>query len=377
MPRRRSSLITRRAGRPLWYENFYVRGRRFRGCLGTDDRQEAERLAAEHRAAALATGGATRPAELTLSQALGRYWLERGQHARTADEIKRHGMTLIAGLGGETPLAKLSQERLSAFVAGRRIKRKAGQFVERANASVNREIGHLRSVVRAAEDWSAAVPKLDWRKLWLAEPDNRQTILSAAREADLFAELRADYHPLIRFALATGVRLENALGLTWRQIDFGTRTITFRTKSRRPGGKLHVLPISGPVAAILSLERDHHPEFVFTYVARRNRFEPHSGALQVKGDRYPFSHDGWRKEWARARSAVGLEDLRFHDLRHTFGTRALAASSGNLKTVQRLLGHSDVSTTLRYLKSDVEDLRATMDKMDTGTVAKRRRRSPK
>ena len=58
-----------------------------------------------------------------------------------------------------------------------------------------------------------------------------------------------------------------------------------------------------------------------------------------------------------------LQDFRFHDLRHSAGTRALRAHR-NLKAVQHMLGHNDIKTTLPYTRSDVEDVRAAMEAVE-------------
>lgn len=389
--RRRTRLTTTRPGSPNRYCNFSVHGHRFRASLGTDDEATAEILAAKIRSDALLGSIVGRKAEITLTQALGRYWIERGQYAATADEIKRHGRTLMEALGAGVLLSGLSYGALSSYVASRRVRKVRAKRIcthncttsaarcricsavvptkpkwvlaDRANGSVNREIGHLRTVMLAADRWGMSVAKIDWRALVLDEPENVQTILSADKEDELLAALRVDFHPLVQFALLTGVRLENAIGLTWPQIDWDARTITFRTKSRKPGGALHVLPLTGAIAAVVSRERGNHRDFVFTYVCARNRHDPHTGAMQRKGERYPFTHDGWRKAWHAARLAVEMPRLRFHDLRHTAATRALGAHR-NLKTVQRMLGHADIATTLRYVASDVADVRAAMEAVE-------------
>lgn len=375
----RGELVIRRPGEGFWREDFYVQGHRFRGSLGTDSKAEAEALAAASRAEKLkaALVETARPAgnsnsaanrravrELTVSQAEARYLVEIGQYARTSDDIKRMGQIIVTGLGAATRLADVSFGQLSAFIATRRMRRTKNQreLVYRANGSINREIGHFRTVMLQAKRWGVPVPDLDWRRLMLDEPDNVQTILSAEAEPALFAELRPDYHALVRAAIITGRRLDELLTLRWKQIDWQARTITLRTKSRKPGGKLLIAPLTDELVAILGRERGHNFEFVFTYEANRSRHDRHTGKVQVKGERYPFSHDGWRKEWDRARRAIGLPQLRFHDLRHTAATRLLAAS-GNIKTVQRALGHADISTTLRYLASDTEDVRAAMEKV--------------
>jgi integrase len=367
---RRKSLVKQRPDRDGWFCNFQVRGRRFRDRLSADTREAAEAKAAAIFAAAQTgrdtAAAPTEAAQFTLGEALGRYWETRGAHVRSAGDIKRHSQTLIAELGNETPLARISTRDLEDYVARRRIRRARNQQTgklelrDRANASINREIGLLRSVIIAARHWRVAVPDIDWRRVMLPEPDKAQTILSPDQEAALFEVLRPDYWPLIEFALIAGVRLENAIGLRWDQIDWQGRTLTFRVKSRRPGGKLLVLPLTEALALLLAREQGRHREIVFTYICRRNRHDPHHGVMQAKGARYPFTHDGWRKDWMAARAAIGLPALRFHDLRHTAATRTLAAC-GNLNVVKEMLGHADIATTARYANSDTAQVRAAME----------------
>jgi integrase len=126
------------------------------------------------------------------------------------------------------------------------------------------------------------------------------------------------------------------------------------------------------VVAVLTSERGHHRDRVFTYLSHRTRHDPHAGVAQEKGRRYPFTLNGWRKEWKAALDAAGIRDFRFHDLRHTAATRALNAHR-NLKTVQRMLGHKAIATTLRYTRSDVEDVRAAMEAVEN-TQARRLKR---
>lgn len=365
---RRKSLVTQRPDRDGWYFNFSVGSRRFRDRCAADTREDAEALATALYAAAKAgrvAPAAAPPTGLTLGQALGRYWETRGAHVATASVIKLHSTTLIRELGNDTPVSRISTRDLEDYVARRRVRKVKDQtgrvrIVDRANASINREIGLLRSVIIAAKHWQVAVPEIEWRRVMLQEPDKHQTILSPAKEAELFAALRPDYWSLVEFALVSGVRLENAIGLRWDQIDWQGRTITFRVKSRKPGGKLLVLPLTEALAMLLAGERGRHGEMVFTYQCRRTRHEPHRGVLRHKGTRYPFTHDGWRRDWNRARMAIGLPALRFHDLRHTAATRTLAAC-GNLNVVKEMLGHADIATTARYANSDTSQVRAAME----------------
>jgi integrase len=169
----------------------------------------------------------------------------------------------------------------------------------------------------------------DWQKVLLEEAGEREHVLSDEEER-FWQALRADYHAMVRFALVTGARLGNVIGLTWRQVDWDAGRIVFRVKSKRPGGEIHYLPITQTVTVILSRDCGNHPVLVFTYICARNR---RWGAVdQHKGQRYPFTKNGWRKEWKAALLRAGIEDFRFHALRHTAATRALQAHR-NLKTV--------------------------------------------
>jgi integrase len=363
-----TTLITRREGRPGWYENFTVSGHRFRDRL-SDDEEEANRQAAERYAEAeLGNLPEAKPVQQTttnLTAAFARYWLEHAQHLPTADDIKRYGRMLEKGLGKETLLRELSEALLVAYVGQRRMTPARYRQTKLSPRSVNAEIEHLRAVMRRARDvWKVPVAEIEWSTVLLAEAGAREHILSRDdEEPRLWAELRADFHAMVLFALISGVRLANVIDLTWRQVDWEAGVIGFRIKSPKPGGELHYLPLTPALTAILSPERGRHPVRVFTYVCQRNRRVPQTGFIQQKGARYPFTHDGWRKEWKRALVAAAIEDFRFHDLRHTAATRALRAHK-NLRAVQRMLGHKGIATTSRYAHSDLDDVRAAMEAVE-------------
>ena len=119
-----------------------------------------------------------------------------------------------------------------------------------------------------------------------------------------------------------------------------------------------ILPLTAGLKALLSRERGNHAEFVFTYLCQ------HSGPERIRGRRYPLVLDGgnFLRAWVRARNAIGLPRLRFHDLRHTFATRLAAIQP--LNRVQRALGHSDIRTTARYATSSFEDVRQALEALE-------------
>lgn len=122
--------------------------------------------------------------------------------------------------------------------------------------------------------------------------------------------------------------------------------------------------------AILASNRGHDEEWVFCYTAKRTR--KIGGVLHERRKRYPVTYEGMKTEWRRkVKSDLDLE-LRFHDMRHTRATRTLRAT-GNIKVVQRLLGHADVATTAAYYAHvTMDDVRDALER-DTDSRQKSRR----
>jgi integrase len=148
---------------------------------------------------------------------------------------------------------------------------------------------------------------------------------------------------LVRVAAYTGLRRGELLALRWRDVDFGLRKIVVRraisadveassTKSRRA----REVPLAGQAAEALH------------QLAQRSDF--------VGPDEFVFANrlgrrlDGsaLRRRVERARDAAGLRPLRFHDLRHTYGS-LLVAGGVDLASVKAAMGHSRITTTERYL----------------------------
>lgn len=370
MGKRPRSLIKRRPDSPCWYCNFTVHGRRFRRSLETDDESQAEIRAAQVRADALK--GITRDVakQMTIDEAFGSYLLQVAEHRASATDIARNAKTVLAIIDKRTPLSMLTTSKIADFVARRRgtIAYRRKRFL--SPSSINRELTTLRSVINRARDvHDIEVAKIAWSKLFLDEPDEREVIVSRKQEVELLDSLRPDFLPLVSFAILTGIRVSNCRTLTWRQVDWERMLITISMKSRKPGGRTHVVPITPAIAALLSVERGRHPTHVFTFICARNRRQtitkPTGEVVvisQQKGTRYPFTRDGWRKDWDAALEAAGLSEARFHDLRHTAAARALAGAGGNIKVVQKMLGHVDIKTTLRYLRAQVDDVREAMEK---------------
>lgn len=162
-------------------------------------------------------------------------------------------------------------------------------------------------------------------------------------EAEARAGEDAQDADLVRVAAYTGLRRGELLALRWRDVELAQRKLIVRrsisanqvaasTKSR----KAREVPIPDQAAVAIGRLR-HRDDFVepddFVFTNRWGR--------RIDGS-------ALRRRVARARDATGLRELRFHDLRHTYGS-LLVAAGVDLASVKSAMGHSRITTTERYL----------------------------
>jgi integrase len=142
-------------------------------------------------------------------------------------------------------------------------------------------------------------------------------------------------------AAFTGLRLGELLALTWRDVDFAGAVVRVRASyaagalTTPKSGKVRAVPLAPDVASALAQlrQRQHwvgDDDLVFCGDA--------GGHLDGSA---------LRRRYKAALAAAGLRPLRFHDLRHTFGTRMIAKA--DIRRVQEWMGHADIQTTMRYL----------------------------
>jgi len=157
---------------------------------------------------------------------------------------------LTAEIGEATPLASIDGSLVGRLVAKRRA---AGV----GPATVNRTMTEpLRRVLNRARLWSELehLPSIEWRKFMLAEPRERIRELRTDEEEKLFAVLRPDHWAIVRFALLTGCRLAECVGLTWHDVDWGGRAVWITGK----GDKRASIPMPPSVRGVLwPLQGDH------------------------------------------------------------------------------------------------------------------------
>jgi integrase len=130
----------------------------------------------------------------------------------------------------------------------------------------------------------------------------------------------------VRLLVLTGARLGEILSLEWAHVDLDARLL--RLPDSKTGAKTIALP--APAVEILA-------------GLPRQQGNPHVICGARAGARIVNLH----KFWNRIRKAAGLDDVRLHDLRHSFASVA-AAGGMSLPLIGALLGHSQPATTARY-----------------------------
>lgn len=347
---------------PFYHYDFIRGGVRFHGSTKQRTRRRAETVEGEKKReaeAALATQGAARP--VTLNRATGEYWQNVAQHQASAATTEYQLENLVRLLGAATRLDDIRDAEVAAYVARRRgephakYKPKPAKRGEAAAAeiplvspaTVNREVELLARVIRrASKVQRAQLPAESERPTWrlhrLPEADPPDRPLNAEQEALLYAELVAHARPVVDTALLTGLRRQEVLTLRCENLDLQRRRGVVMRKSKKPGGERFAFEITEPLLAVLAPlvdGRTQGPVFRFgpPCACARCRKKAHHGT--------PIT--SIRTAFEGARRRAGLDGFRFHDLRHTVGSRILELT-GNLKAAQTFLGHKDISTTLRY-----------------------------
>ena len=155
------------------------------------------------------------------------------------------------------------------------------------------------------------------------------------------AEDRQDAE-LVRVAAYAGLRRGELLALRWRDIDFAgsaltvARAMSAGVESTTKSGRVRRVPLADQAAA--ALDR----------LSRREDFSAPGELVFCSVFGRPLDGSALRRRYRRAQIAAEVRPLRFHDLRHTFGS-LLAARGGGVVTIQKAMSHSALSTTSRYL----------------------------
>lgn len=206
----------------------------------------------------------------------------------------------------------------------------------RTAATVNRYLATLSCAFTYAVrdlEWTDRNPVQRVRKG--KEAAGRVRFLSDAERDRLLAECKASTNPhlylAVVLALSTGARQAEVMGLRWAQVDFERKTIRLLDGATK-NGHGRVLPLTGEAFGLLlarSKVRELRDDRVFIVAATGKAF----GSV--------------RTAWEAALARAGIDDFRWHDLRHTAASYLMMSGVSALE-VAKILGHRTLEMTARY-----------------------------
>jgi integrase len=284
---------------------------------------------------------------------------EPGPRRRGAGEATAHVMRAL----GDTPAAQINTQDIESLLAS-----------VAATGVSPRSVNRIRSVVSAVFNYGARHRGLVTNPVTFAdkrrEPRPGVLVFYSAEEIEAIARaLESGQHrdlqqrrrtvdeevgdcqdaEAVRVAAYCGLRLGELLALRWRDVDWSGNAITISRalsvgiEGETKSGHVRRVPMSDQAAA--ALDR----------VSKRDDFTDLNEFVFCNAVGQAIDGSALRRRYKYARDRAGMRPLRWHDLRHTFGS-TLAASGIDLITIKSVMGHADLKTTARYLhaKSEAE-----------------------
>ncbi len=338
--------LYKRKDSSVWWLKFRHNGQTIQRSTGTPDKLKAQEYHDRLKASLWEQARLGMKPRRSWQEAVLR-WLDETSDKRT----HREDVVKLKWLHAHLGLLHLDEITLDVIDSLRAARLKAG-----TKTTANRYLALVRAILRRARDdweWLDKVPKVKLYK----ESEGRERSLTPEQAKQLLDELPPHLRDMVLFTLMTGLRQANVLGLEWARVDLdrGHAWIDSSTsKNRHPIS----VPLNKDAIEILLRQVGKHPERVFTYKGK------------------PVTNANTRA-WRDALKRAGIEDFRWHDLRHTWATWHRRAGTPTHE-LQRLGGWRTASMVERYahlasdhLAESASRLGSVVAGYDLATVAKK------
>jgi integrase len=355
-------------------------------------KQQAQAVLDELLAEARKVGPGARRAvgrQVTFADAAAE-WLRYVEHDRkrrpTTLRDYRHVVDcVLVPTFGDVPLTELTAEMIDAFRAhhvddGRLTPRTINKYLVLLNGILKRAQRHFgltanaaagverQPVRRATEFRVLSGEEVELLARTIREGRHHPAPKRQLTGAELEARAASDAQDaaLILTAAYAGLRLGELRALRWRDVDFERRVLHVRRAFTQAcedipkSGRARAVPMVDQVARALDA------------LSRRERFTGPDELVFPNPTGAFLEDSALRRRYYHALKAAGIAHLRFHDLRHTFGT--LAVQEFPLSDVKAYMGHADIATTMIYVhhvpQHDAADrLSARLAKTSTAAAA--------
>ena len=219
-------------------------------------------------------------------------------------------------------------------------------------ATVARDMNLLRAALNVARrEWGWGHEDIVANVAAPKSPQGRDRLISSAEEALILQHLewseiaapesaRRCHGMAVVFALETAMRLGEICAIVWEDVNLSKHVVKLRAEVTK-NGKSRLVPLSPRALLCLNRIRD----------SRASRGLPVGPSDSVFG----WKSESLGQAFARVVSRLKIDNLRFHDLRHTSITR-LANVLTNPFDLTRMVGHADPKMTLRYYNEPAENI---------------------
>jgi integrase len=316
---------------------YYVKltapdGTLIRRSVGTTDRKKAQEYHDKLKAELWDLARLKLKPKRTWDEAALR-WLEEKAHKKSRRDDVSRIRWFTRYLRGKT-LDQVSRDMIDRIVSR--------QLARRSDRTKDLYVALIRAIFRKAMrewEWLDHIPSF---KTYARGGKVRVRYLTRDQAGAVMQRLPAHQREVVRFALATGLRQGNILGLTWDRVDMTRRIVTVGHGDTKNGEALGV-PLNDVAFAVLERQQGRHRTHVFTYRGK------------------PLRNANTRT-WRIALKACGIEDFRWHDLRHTWATW-LRQSDVPTWVLQELGGWKSETMVRRYAHMSVTHLRPFADQL--------------
>jgi integrase len=235
---------------------------------------------------------------------------------------------------GDQPIESITTEEIEQW---RR------SLVGLSNRSKNKLLIQLHGIFRRAQMvWALPVNPLARVEKHPMRPSGDIQVFSPEEVLALVRAAGSELDGAIYLTAAfTGLRMGELLALRWRDVDFAGSTIRVRASwagralTTPKSGKVRAVPMAPDVASALA------------QLGRCTNWISDDDLVFASEVGTYLDGSALRRRYKAALDRAALRSLRFHDLRHTFGTRMIAKA--DIRRVQEWMGHADIQTTMRYL----------------------------
>ena len=318
----------------VWWVSFTHQGQRVQRSTGTSDKIAAQEYHDKFKAELWNVTKLESKPVYSWRDAVLR-WLRENATKRSIETDKVHFRWLDSHLSGYC-LHEISNDVLENIAL-----KKEEEGV--TPTTVNRVLEIVRALLMKAYrewEWIDKTPVVRMRHV-----ENRRIRWLSTEEANrLLSELPSHMKDMAAFTLATGLRASNVTELEWQNVDMIRQNAWIHADQAKTSKPISV-PLNDQAMLILQSRLGMHERFVFTYQGK------------------PIQQCNTRA-WTNALQRAGIENFRWHDLRHTWASWHVQNGT-SLQELQQLGGWSSFEMVLRYAHLSGDHLRIAANRIGT------------